>query len=373
MINNNFQPKLRFADIFCGIGGFHIAAERNGMKCVFASDNDKFAQQTYSKWFGMTPNGDITEFTKNEKTLNSIPDFDVLFAGFPCQPFSYSGRCEGFKDKTRGTLFFHLAKIIEHKKPKMFLLENVKGLKSHDKGKTLKIIKDVLLGLDYKIFDEIINSYDFGIPQFRERWFCVGFRDDLNIKSFKFPDNADRTAKISDIIETEPSPEDAPPLTKFELDRIKFHFDNQHLFKDGRVKHDNSKYAKHTKKGRHGVYSYLKKDKTLRFHIGDIAKTQIQEAYYVHSNTFAPAIIANRRPKMWDLKRYLSIKECMALQAFPLEYEFPVSNAQALKQLGNAVCVKVVESVLEKMMHEYYLNLKNEMKLEYNKTLETET
>lgn len=346
-LNNN---NLKYIDLFCGIGGFHQAGLNNGMSCVFASDNDKFAQETYESWYGMRPHGDITEFTKNESSLKLIPDFDVLFAGFPCQPFSYAGKGEGFEDKTRGTLFFHVAKIIKNKKPKMFLLENVKGLKSHNKGETLKLIKETLINLGYVIYDDVLNSYDFGVPQSRERWFCVGFRSDLNVNEFEFTKGTGVKTTISDILEKYPSKNDAPAIPNFEMERIKYHFENMHKFPDGRVMHDNSKYGINTKKGRHGVYSFLKKDKTLRFHIGDVAKTQIQEAYYVHKDTFSPAIIANRRPKLWDLGRFLSVKECMALQAFPLELEFPVSNAQALKQLGNSVCVKVIDSIVKDMI-----------------------
>ena len=346
---NSNNDSLKFIDLFCGIGGFHQSAAKNNMKCVFSSDNDKFAQETYAHWYGMKPHGDIMEFTKDEQQLNKIPEFDVLFAGFPCQPFSYAGKCEGFEDKTRGTLFFHVAKIIEHHNPKMFLLENVKGLKSHKGGETLSVIKETLDQLGYNTFDTVLNSYDFGVPQYRERWFCVGFKKELNITDFTFSPGTNRGTTISDILEKNPSSDVATPIPRAEKKRIRFHFKNQHLYENGRVMHDNSKYAPETKKGRHGVYSYLKPDKTLRFHIGDVAKTQIQEAYYVHSDTYAPAIIANRRPKLWDIGRYLSLKECMSLQAFPLELDFPVSNAQAFKQLGNSVCVNVIDSIVNDM------------------------
>ena len=334
-----------FADLFCGIGGFHQAASKKNINCVFASDIDKYAKQTYKAWYGVDPVGDITEFTRSNETLSQIPNFDILFAGFPCQPFSYAGKCEGFEDKIRGTLFFHLAKIISFHRPKVFLLENVKGLKSHQKGETLRLIKDTLVELGYDIYDDILNSFNFGVPQYRERWFCVGFRNDLRIKNFRFNKGFSNSSKLQDILEDNPS--QVTKISSFEEERIRFHFDNVEFFDDGRVKHDNSKYAPTTKKGKHGVYSYLKPDRTLRFHIGDVAKTQIQEAYYVHKDTYAPAIIANRRPKLWDLKRYLTIKECLALQAFPTDLEFPVSSGQAFKQLGNSVCVNVVSSILD--------------------------
>ncbi|TLU65296.1 DNA (cytosine-5-)-methyltransferase [Thalassotalea litorea] len=350
----NEPNSLRFIDLFCGIGGFRQAAEKQGLKCVYSSDSDKFVQETYSHWYGEKPFGDITEFTASEEKLNTIPDFDILFAGFPCQPFSYAGRNEGFEDKTRGTLFFHVAKILSHHKPQALVLENVKGLKSHNKGATIQVIRDTLSELGYTLFDDIINSYHFGVPQYRERWFCVGIRNDLiktDISEFSLnKGNLNLQPKLLDIIDDSVEINKSNKIADFELERIDFHFKNMNFFEDKRVQHDNSKYAPDTKKGRFGVYSYLKPDKTLRFHIGDRAKTQIQEAYYVHSNTYAPAIIANRRPKLWDLKRYLTVKECLKLQAFPSDLEFPVSDAQAFKQLGNSVCVKVVESVVSDML-----------------------
>lgn len=351
----SFNKRLKYIDLFCGIGGFRQAASKFNMECVFSSDNDKFAQATYEHWYGEKPVGDITEFTKTEEKLDEIPRFDVLFAGFPCQPFSYAGRNEGFEDKTRGTLFFHVAKILEHHQPKALVLENVKGLKSHNKGQTIETIKQTLIDIGYVIFDDVINSLNFNVPQYRERWFCVGIRKDLINESLQFQLNKGdprATPVLKDILD-ELDLESHPELKipSFEQERIKYHFDNMKHYDNGRVKHDSSKYSPQTKKGKHGVYSFLKPDKTLRFHIGDVAKTQIQEAYYVHSDTYAPAIIANRRPKLWDINRFMSVKECLRLQSFPSSLEFPVSNAQAFKQLGNSVCVKVVESVI-KDMHE---------------------
>lgn len=352
--SSNCNSKLKFIDLFCGIGGFRISAEKHNMECVFSSDNDKFVQETYMHWYGERPFGDIREFTKSETHLNLIPKFDILFAGFPCQPFSYSGRNEGFEDKTRGTLFFHVAKIILHHKPKALILENVKGLKSHDEGKTLTIIKETLSEMGYTLFDDIINSIHFNVPQYRERWFCVGIRNDLihnDINYYKLNKGSiNYKPVLKDIIEEQFNSIPSLKISHFDLEKIKFHFANMHKFADGRVKHDNSKYLSKTKKGKHGVYSYLKPDKTLRFHIGDKAKTQIQESYYVHSETYAPAIIANRRPKLWDIQRYLSVKECLKLQAFPENLIFPVSDAQAYKQLGNSVCVSVVDSVMKDML-----------------------
>lgn len=336
------KASFTFIDLFAGIGGFRVGAQNNDGNCVFSSEFDKFAQATYSLNYGEFPFGDITTIKEH-----SIPDHDLLLAGFPCQPFSYSGRTEGFEDKTRGTLFFDVLRILEAKKPKVALLENVKGFKSHDQGQTMYIALKALDEAGYMPYWTILNSYDYGVPQYRERWYCVAIRKDLNFESFDFPNQKDRTTKLKDIVDTKRK-DNSLSLNAFELERIKYHFDNNH--KEERVQHDNSMYAAHTKKGRHGVYSYSKNDGSLRFHVGDVAKTQIQEAFYACLETYAPTIIANRVPKLWDIERKLSVIEASRLQGFPESLEFDVSNAQAYKQLGNSVTVPVIEALVEKIL-----------------------
>lgn len=333
------NPTFKFIDLFAGIGGFRIGGQNNNGKCVFSSEWDKFAQQTYKSNFGEFPFGDITKIE-----ADAIPNHDVLFAGFPCQPFSYSGRNEGFKDKTRGTLFFDILRILEAKKPKMFLLENVKGLKSHNKGKTLETIIDSLTKLGYQLHWEILKSTDFGLPQKRERWYCVG---SLNKIDFEFPKKEKEQVTLRSIIDKNEDSENLK-LTEFELKRINYHFRN---VKDDyqRVEHDSSKYEPTTKKGRHGVFSYQKPDGSLRFHVGDHAKTQIQEAFYCTLDTYSPTIIANRVPKLWDIGRKLSVLEAQRLQGFPDKYGFPVSDNQAYKQLGNSVSVPVINLIINEM------------------------
>lgn len=332
---------FKFIDLFAGIGGFRIALQNLGGKCVFTSEWDKFSQITYKANFGEVPFGDIT----TDSTKRYIPDdFDILCGGFPCQPFSYAGRNEGFKDQTRGTLFFDVLEIIEKHKPKMFLLENVKGLVSHDKGETLKVILNSLEDLGYDVHWKVLNSLHFGVPQKRERWYCVGFNKKVD---FKFPlGNPNVLPKLKDIIEDN---EDSKlKLTDFETERINYHFSNNSQTE--RVLHDNSKYAPDTKKGKHGVYSFQKPDNSLRFHVGDVAKTQIQEAFYACLDTYAPTIIANRVPKLWDIGRKLSVLESKRLQSFPENYIFPVSNNQAYKQLGNSVTINVIQSIMKQML-----------------------
>jgi DNA (cytosine-5)-methyltransferase 1 len=331
----------KFIDLFCGIGGFRYAFEELGCECVFSSDIDKFANETYKSNFGELPFGDITKISEKH-----IPNFDILLAGFPCQPFSFSGRQEGFEDKTRGTLFFDIVRIIKHHKPKMFLLENVKGLKSNNGGETLKTIEDTLTQLGYNINWTIIDSLKFGVPQKRERWYCVGFDKDIE---FEFPTGKNEIPKLKDIIIEEFNNDSSLKLTDFETERIKFHFKSNEI----RVKHDNSKYAPNTKKGKHGIYSFQKADGSLRFHVGDASKTQIQEAFYSCLETYACTIIANRTPKLWDINRKLSVREAARLQGFPDTFKFPVSNAQAYKQLGNSVVVPVIKAIGEKMLESY--------------------
>lgn len=335
------DASFKFIDLFAGIGGVRLGAQNNGGACVFSSEFDRFAQNTYALNYGEVPFGDITQIKEE-----SIPDHDLLLAGFPCQPFSYSGRCEGFEDKTRGTLFFDVLRILEAKKPKVALLENVKGFKSHDKGNTMFVALNALDEAGYHAHWTILNSYDYGVPQYRERWYCVAIRKDLDVVDFEFPNNKDRKTKLSDIVDITVR-DKSLSLTDFEIKRIKYHFENYN--KSERVLHDNSMYEPHTKKGRHGVYSYLKNDNSLRFHVGDVAKTQIQEAFYACLDTYAPTIIANRVPKLWDIERKLSVDEALRLQGFPKEFVFSVSRAQSYKQLGNSVTVSVLQSIIEKI------------------------
>ena len=159
---------FKFIDLFAGIGGMRIAFEKVGGECVFSSEWDKFAQLTYQANFGEIPHGDITKVE-----LKEVPKHDVLIGGFPCQPFSNAGLKRGFED-TRGTLFFDVARIIDHRKPSMVLLENVKGFTTHDKGRTMETVKETLEGLGYNVFLRVLNARDFGVPQNRERIFHRG-------------------------------------------------------------------------------------------------------------------------------------------------------------------------------------------------------
>ena len=335
------KPTFTFIDLFAGIGGFRLAMQANGGECVFSSEWDDAAKQTYYENYGEVPFGDITK----DETKALIPEhFDVLCAGFPCQPFSYSGQKLGFKDKTKGTLFFDVCEILKKHRPNVFFLENVKGLVSHEKGKTIDTIRTVLRDeLHYDIHEAILSSLDFGLPQKRERWYCVGFKKKTE---FDFPTGQKKITTLRSIVDIN---NNDPSLTlpKFEMDRIKYHFAHA---SEIRVKHDNSKYKPGTKKGKYGVFSYQKSDGSLRFHVGDPAKTQIQEAFYSCLDSYASTIIANRTPKLWDIGRKLSMLESLRLQGFPDNFKIPVSNAQGYKQLGNSVSVPVLNEITKKII-----------------------
>lgn len=340
---------LTFIDLFAGIGGFHLAMHSVGAQCVFASEWDKYARQTYeANYRRLAPElfsrglfaGDITKVDPA-----SIPPFDILCAGFPCQPFSYAGLGQGFEDRTRGTLFFDICRIIAYHRPKAVFLENVKGLVSHRQGKTLQVILDSLNNLGYDAHWKVLSSLDFGLPQKRERWYCVAF--DKKVK-YEFPKFVEGNPILRDIVDIS-NKDSKLRLTQFELDRIQYHF--QHCEEQRRVQHDNTKYAPNTKKGKYGVFSYQKPDGSLRFHVGDVAKTQIQEAFYACLDTYSPTIIAGRTPKLWDLQRKLSVLEAKRLQGFPDSFIIPVSDHQAYKQLGNSVSLPVIKAIAETILH----------------------
>ena len=180
-VKNKNLTGLKFIDLFAGLGGFRLALESFGAKCVYSNEWDKYAQEVYQMNFGDKPEGDITLVDEN-----SVPDHDILCAGFPCQAFSISGKQKGFED-SRGTLFFDVARIVKAKNPKVVFMENVKNFASHDNGNTLKVVRNTMVDLGYDFYSDVLNSLDFGIPQKRERIYMVCFRKDLNIKNFTFP------------------------------------------------------------------------------------------------------------------------------------------------------------------------------------------
>lgn len=296
--------EFTYIDLFAGIGGFHQAADALGGKCVFASEIDTEAKRAYTENYKLTPHGDITQIDASE-----IPDHDVLLAGFPCQPFSIIGKKLGFDD-IRGTLFFEIARILKEKKPKIFVLENVKQLKSHNKGITLKTIIKTLEDMNYKVFNGILNALNFELPQKRERIIIVGF---LNKSvDFSFP-NPKLQGKLEDILEKE----DAVDAK---------YFASETIIKKRKEKHK-SEYCPgiwHENKG------------------GNISS-------YPYSCALRAG--ASYNYLLVNGVRRLTPREMLRLQGFPDTFKIVCNDSQTRKQVGNAVPVNVIEAVLKEAFY----------------------
>ncbi len=307
-----------FIDLFAGIGGIRMALEQLGLECAFSSEWDRFSQITYEANFGEKPAGDITQIDPA-----AIPDHDILTGGFPCQPFSIAGvskkkslgRDHGFLDKTQGTLFFNVAKILEIKRPRAFLLENVKNLKSHDKGNTFKVIQETLQGLGYWTFDAIMDGKEY-VPQHRERIFIVGFNKDhfAEKPDFRFPVQITQKQKLADILE--PSVDAKYTLTE-----------NLWVYLQ--------QYAeKHKAKGNGFGFGLANLD--------GITRTLSARYYKDGSEILIPQ--SRRRP------RRLTPRECARLQGFPDSFKIPVSDTQAYRQFGNSVVVPLINAVAKEIL-----------------------
>lgn len=312
------NPKFKFIDLFAGIGGIRLAFQNHGGKCVFTSEWDKFAKKTYEANFGEVPFGDITKISEKE-----IPDHDVLLAGFPCQPFSIAGvskknslgRSHGFLDKTQGTLFFDVARIIKAKRPRAFMLENVKNLVSHDKGRTFEVIYNTLDELGYSIHFRVLDGKHF-VPQHRERIIIVGFdKEVFNGKErFQFPKLPIADKSIVDILEKDP--EDKYTLT----DKLWNYLQN---------------YAeKHRAKG--NGFGFGLTDLT------GVARTLSARYYKDGSEILIPQNEEN--------PRRLTPRECARLMGYPDSFIIPVSDNQAYRQFGNSVIVPLIDSVAKEMV-----------------------
>ena len=298
------MANFTYIDLFAGIGGFHQAATAFGGSCVFASEIDPYAQQAYVANYNLQPHGDITQINAVD-----IPDHDILFAGFPCQPFSIIGIMKGFED-TRGTLFFDIARILEEKKPRMFMLENVKQLSTHNNGNTLKIILKTLESLGYKVYWKALNALDFGLAQKRERTIIVGFLDH-NIL-FEFPVGTG-TGNLKSILEPD---EDVDP--KF--------FASDHIVK--------KRMARHTSEHNPGIWHENK--------VGNISS-------YPYSCALRAG--ASYNYLLVNGKRRLTLRELLRLQGFPDSFKIVCNDRQTRIQAGNAVPVNVVKAVLQEVLH----------------------
>ena len=310
----------KFIDLFAGIGGFRLALESFGACCTFSSEWDKYAQQVYANNFGEIPAGDITQIP-----ASSIPEHDILCGGFPCQPFSISGKQKGFED-TRGTLFFDIARIIAFHNPKILFLENVRNFATHDDGKTLQIVNKTLQDLGYTIFHKVLNASYFGLAQNRERIYIVGFRNDLSISKFEFPKNQNIPINVKDII----LPDTETKKYIIERDDIVLN-NNVSIKKDmfGNFPLEPIRIGTINKGGQgERIYHELGHAITLSAHGGGIgAKTGV---YIINQKI-----------------RKLAPRECARLQGFPDSFILDNSDNQAYKQLGNSVPINVLKAILK--------------------------
>ncbi len=308
--------KFRFIDLFAGIGGIRIPFQELGGICVFSSEWDQFAQKTYKANFGETPSGDITKIESS-----SIPDFDVLLGGFPCQPFSSAGLKKGFAD-TRGTLFFEIERILRDKRPKAFLLENVKQLQTHDKGRTLSVILSHIDALDYYVKYAILRAGDFGVPQNRERTYIVGFDknyyDMPEEYDFQFPEPTYEKTRLGDILES--------------------HVDERYTLTDAIW--EGFKKRKQNNINRGAGFGYCLFNEESPYVSTLVAR------YYKDGQEILIDQGPDKKP------RKLTPRECARLQGFPDSFIIPVSNMQAYKQFGNSVAVPVVRAVAKRIVEE---------------------
>ena len=315
---------ITVADMFAGIGAFHKAFESFGAKIVYACELDKSASEIYEKNYGFKPDGDITKVA-----VQSIPSHDILCAGFPCQPFSISGKQRGFDD-SRGTLFFEIAKIVQEKHPKIILLENVRNFLSHDNGRTFQVIYQILADLDYNVFYQLLNATDFGIPQKRERIFILATRKDLGIRSFRFPVGTNKECHLEEIL-----------LPDEETCDLIINRNDIHFF--GREEYYCSKplLLGRVGKGRQGERIYSPKGTaiTLSAYGGGVgAKTGL---YLINGKI-----------------RRLAPRECARLTGFPDDFIIHESKNTAFKQFGNSIVVDVIQSIIEEMVKQKILTIK---------------
>ena len=324
------NPRFTFIDLFAGIGGFRMAFQNLGGKCVFSSEWDEQARKTYYANYGEVPFGDITK----ESTKRQIPiGFDILCAGFPCQAFSLAGKRLGFEE-TRGTLFFDVAEILRRYKPKAFFLENVKGLVIHDKGRTFKTILNTLDEIGYLVPDpQIVNAMYFGVPQHRERIYIVGFRKDLGIKKedFSYPEQKEVTKKWIDVREENPVP-------------AKYYLSTQYI--KTLVAHK----ARHEAKGHGFGYDIIPDDGIAHaIVVGGMGReSNIVIDFRQTDLTPTTRIKGEVNKQGW---RKMTPREWARLQGYPDNFKIVVSDASAYKQFGNSVAVPAIQATAEQILN----------------------
>ena len=312
-IKNKLLKGYTFIDLFAGLGGFRLALESLGATCVYANEWNQPVQAVYAKNFGDFPDDDITKVN-----ASSIPDHDILCAGFPCQAFSISGKQQGFAD-SRGTLFFDIARIVKEKHPKILFLENVKNFKKHDSGNTFATIKNIIESLGYRFFAQVLNAEDYGIPQKRERIYMVCFRKDLKISNFSFPKPISLQHHLEDFLLTD---EKAVHMLYAERNDIYWNniVDNKYENKPIRLGIVN--------KGGQGerIYSTKGVAITLSAYGGGVfSKTG---GYLIHGKI-----------------RKLHPRECARIMGFPDSYQICDRANQAYQQFGNSVVIDVLQYI----------------------------
>lgn len=309
---NNERAPLKMIDLFCGIGGTRLGFQLTGKtKTVFSSEIDKFSIKTYHANFGEFPSGDITKIS-----TNIIPDHDILVGGFPCQAFSQAGKKLGFED-ARGTLFFEIARIIREKRPKAFLLENVKNLKTHDKGNTFKVIESVLKSMNYEVFHKVLKAKDFGVPQNRERIYIVGFDKEViqNYDEFKYPEPLNIKTKVGDILEK--------------------NVNDKYTISDKLWEGHKRRKEEHKEKGNGFGFSLFNENSEYT--------NTISARYYKDGSE----ILIEQEDKN---PRKLTPREAARLQGFPERFIIPVSDTQAYRQFGNSVAVPVIHEIAKNII-----------------------
>lgn len=312
-IQKKYLEGMTFIDLFAGLGGFRLALESLGAKCVYSNEWDEPAKRVYEKNFGDVPEGDIT--LVDEK---SIPDHDILCAGFPCQAFSISGKQRGFED-SRGTLFFDVARIVKEKQPKIVFMENVKNFEKHDNGHTLEVVKATMEELGYVFFYKVLNAVDYGVPQKRERIYMVCFRNDLGITEFSYPKAFELTKHVEDYL-----------------------LHDEEMVKDLYVIREDTYY--------NGVEDNKYSNKTIR--LGTVNKGGQGERIYsakgiaITLSAYGGGIFAKTGGYLINGKpRKLHPRECARIMGYPDSYKMADSMNQAYKQFGNSVVIDVLQYI----------------------------
>lgn len=316
----------KFIDLFCGLGGFRLALESYGAKCVFSSDIDNHVSKVYEKNFGVNPLSDITKVNENE-----IPKHDILCAGFPCQAFSISGKQKGFED-TRGTLFREVVRIAKFHQPELLILENVKNLEKHDNGNTFKVIKENIENIGYNMYWKVLNASNYGVPQARERIYMICIRKDLDNNNYIFPQAMEQKLCVKDI-----------------------------LLNNGEEKNFviNKPYKLNEKKEERSIFEIY--NKPVR--VGIVNKGGQGDRIY---DPFGQAITLSAegggngaRTGLYyinDEVRKLHPRECARLMGFPEDYQLDTSVNQAQKQFGNSVVVNVLQYIVKSIIDEGGIN-----------------